>query len=63
MILGQDLLCLNMRITYGLMTKVTYLGHNIGEGCMMPLKAEVESLLKMPRPIDKKRLKSFFRCS
>ena len=29
---------------------VTYLGHNIGNGCMMPIKAKVQSLLSMPRP-------------
>ena len=42
---------------------VTYLGHNIGNGCMMPIKAKVHSLLSMPRPsdkkCDKKCLKSF----
>ena len=38
---------------------VTYLGHNIGNGCMMPIKAKVQSLLNMPRPSDKKYLKSF----
>ena len=38
---------------------VTYLGHNIGNGSMMPIKAKVQSLLSMPRPSDKKCLKSF----
>ena len=38
---------------------VTYLGLNIGNGCMMPTKAKGKSLLSMPRPSDKKCLKSF----
>ena len=37
---------------------VSYLGQSIGNGCMMPIKAKVQSLLSMPRPSDKKCQKS-----
>lgn len=45
------------------MTKIDYLGHVVGQGCMWPMHDKVSKINNAPRPVTKKQLRSFLGLS
>ncbi|KAG6927945.1 hypothetical protein G0U57_008997, partial [Chelydra serpentina] len=41
------------------LNRVTYLGHQVGQGTINPLQAKVEAIQKWPVPKSKKQVQSF----